>query len=178
MAKVSPYLFIPPVVFLGIAAMFLAGLNREDPDALPSQAAGKPAPELTLTEFEGQPLLTAEDLNADGVKLVNFWASWCAPCRVEHPNLTELAKTGLTIHGVNYKDTQPNAADFLNELGNPYTHLGSDAGRTGLDWGLYGVPETFVIDSKGTVILRHAGPVTQRVLTETILPAIEAAKGN
>jgi cytochrome c biogenesis protein CcmG/thiol:disulfide interchange protein DsbE len=176
MAKISPYIVLPPLVFLGIATMFAVGLNRDNPDALPSQAEGKAAPALTVTAFQDAPMLSAEDLNADGVKLVNFWASWCGPCRVEHPNLQALADGGLTIHGINYKDTQPNAQNFLDELGNPYTKLAEDAGRTGLDWGLYGVPETFVIDGDGKVVLRHAGPVTQRVLNESVLPAIEKAK--
>ncbi len=174
--KISPYLFLPPLIFAAITTMFILGLYRENPDALPSQAEGKPAPTLTVTEFGDQPLLTASDLSAPGVKLVNFWASWCGPCRVEHPSLQQLADSGVIIHGINYKDTLVNAQRFLDELGSPYTKLAMDAGRTGLDWGLYGVPETFVIDGNGKVVLRHAGPVTQRVLEESILPAIEAAK--
>jgi cytochrome c biogenesis protein CcmG/thiol:disulfide interchange protein DsbE len=111
------------------------------------------------------------------VKLVNFWASWCAPCRVEHPKLEELAAEGLPIYGVNYKDEPDKALAFLAELGDPYAGIGADAGgRMGLDWGLYGVPETFVIDGDGTVVLRFAGPITQSVLDTTIRPAIEAAQ--
>lgn len=174
--KISPYLFLPPLIFAAIATVFILGLNRENPDDLPSQAEGKQAPLLTVTQFGNEPVLTAADFKEPGVKLVNFWASWCGPCRVEHPNLQQLAESGVVIHGINYKDTLQNAQRFLDELGSPYTKMGMDAGRTGLDWGLYGVPETFVTDENGTVILRHAGPVTQRVLTESILPAIEAAE--
>jgi cytochrome c biogenesis protein CcmG/thiol:disulfide interchange protein DsbE len=115
-------------------------------------------------------------LRAPGVKLVNFWASWCGPCRVEHPTLVQLGAEGVTIHGVNYKDEPQNALRFLAELGNSYAAIGADTtGRTGLLWGLYGVPETFVIDGEGRIVLRFAGPVTQRVLEETIRPAMRAA---
>ena len=111
------------------------------------------------------------------VKLVNYWASWCAPCRVEHPNLEKLARDGITIYGVNYKDKADNALNFLKELGNPYAALGADeSGRMALDWGVYGVPETYVIDGKGNIVLRFAGPITERVMQTTILPAIEAAR--
>jgi cytochrome c biogenesis protein CcmG/thiol:disulfide interchange protein DsbE len=97
---------------------------------------------------------------------------------VEHPNLEALAKSGLTIYGVNYKDQPDNAMGFLDELGNPYAAMGADtSGRMGLNWGLYGVPETYVIDGQGNIVLRHAGPITQRVIDATILPAIEKARG-
>jgi cytochrome c biogenesis protein CcmG/thiol:disulfide interchange protein DsbE len=111
------------------------------------------------------------------VKLVNFWASWCAPCRAEHPILSELAAQGITVHGVNYKDDPAKAQAFLAELGNPYATIGADpAGRTAIDWGLYGVPETFVIDGSGTVVLRFAGPITRQELDRKILPAIRKAR--
>jgi len=111
------------------------------------------------------------------VTLVNYWASWCAPCRVEHPNLEELAESGITIYGVNYKDKPGNALGFLEELGNPYAAMGADAqGRMALDWGVYGVPETYVIDGDGQIVLRFAGPITDRVMEKTILPAIEKAR--
>ncbi len=111
------------------------------------------------------------------MKLVNYWASWCAPCRVEHPTLEELAAEGVPIYGINYKDDPAKALAFLAELGNPYVAMGADAsGRTALDWGVYGVPETFVIDGDGTVILRFAGPITGSVLEKTIRPALAAAQ--
>ena len=113
-----------------------------------------------------------------GVKLVNYWASWCAPCRVEHPHLEALAEEGVTIYGVNYKDQPGNALGFLEELGDPYTAIGADPnGRMALDWGLYGVPETYVIDGEGRVVLRFPGPITERVLEGQIRPAIEKARG-
>ncbi len=110
------------------------------------------------------------------MKLVNFWASWCAPCRAEHPNLDKLAGEGVTILGVNYKDDPEKALKFLGELGNPFKAVGADSqGRTGLDWGIYGVPETFVVDGSGKVVLRFAGPLTQAVIEQTIRPALSGA---
>lgn len=173
-SRISPWIIAPPVLFMALAALFAFGLNREDADSLPSTMIGRDAPQLTITALGAAPELTATDLQADGIKLVNFWASWCGPCRVEHPTLQALADEGIAIHGINYKDQVITAESFLKELGNPYTKLGKDEGRTGLDWGLYGVPETFVIDRNGKVLLRHAGPVTQRVLEETIRPILDA----
>jgi len=165
----------PPLIFAGLAAVFFVGMMRSDPDSLPSARVGQQAPAMTLEALEG-PLLTAEVLREPGVKLVNFWASWCAPCRVEHPNLEALAGEGVVIHGINYKDDPAKALAFLAELGNPYVTLGADdRGRTALDWGVYGVPETYVIDGTGKIVLRFPGPITERVLRDTIRPAMEAA---
>ncbi|PKP73377.1 MAG: DsbE family thiol:disulfide interchange protein [Alphaproteobacteria bacterium HGW-Alphaproteobacteria-6] len=176
MARVPLLMLVPPLAFAGLAAMFLWGMGREDPDALPSMLEGREAAAVALTPLGDLATFGDADLRAGGVTLVNFWASWCAPCRVEHPNLTALAEEGVTILGVNYKDRPEAALRFLAELGNPYAATGADAsGRMGIDWGLYGVPETFVIDGQGRVVLRFAGPVTQRVLTETIRPAMEKA---
>jgi cytochrome c biogenesis protein CcmG/thiol:disulfide interchange protein DsbE len=116
------------------------------------------------------------DLTASGVKLVNFWASWCGPCRAEHPLLEALSAEGVPVIGVNYKDTPENALGFLAELGDPYAKIGADeSGRTGLDWGIYGVPETFVIGPDGTVVMRFPGPISPNVLEKRIRPAMEAA---
>ncbi|MEM6587264.1 MAG: DsbE family thiol:disulfide interchange protein [Pseudomonadota bacterium] len=177
MAKVSPLMVAPPLIFAGLALMFFIGLQRDDPDALPSQMEGRAAPAVTVTEMAGFEPLTDVQLREGGVKILNYWASWCAPCRVEHPTLMQLAEEGIPIYGVNYKDESGNAAGFLEELGDPYTAIGADAdGRMALDWGVYGVPETYVIDADGTVLLRFPGPVTQRVLTETIRPVLDAAQ--
>jgi len=167
----------PLVIFAGFAGLALVGLQRENPDELPSALAGKPAPAVQITPLGESMLFSDSDLRTGEVKLVNYWASWCAPCRVEHPNLAQLAADGVTIYGVNYKDKPDNALGFLKELGNPYAALGADAeGRMALNWGVYGVPETYVIDGKGNIVLRFAGPITQRVLDSTILPAIAAAR--
>ena len=175
MAKVSPLMIAPPVIFAGLALMFYVGLNRADPDALPSQIEGEAAPAVSVKPLGSLEELTDAQLRTGGVKILNYWASWCAPCRVEHPTLMQLAEEGIPIYGVNYKDQPGNALDFLEELGDPYAAVGADAeGRMALDWGLYGVPETYVIDGEGKVLLRFPGPVTQRVLTETIRPVLEA----
>ena len=170
-------LILPLVLFAGMAGLFIAGMKRDNPDALPSAFAGKAAPKLDLTALGDGPLLSDAMLRAPGVKVVNFWASWCAPCRAEHPRLMELSAQGVPVYGVNYKDKPEDALGLLAELGNPFAAMGADAtGRMGLDWGLYGVPETFVIDGSGTVVLRFAGPITTQEMERTILPAIAAAR--
>ncbi|MCE6951558.1 DsbE family thiol:disulfide interchange protein [Cereibacter sphaeroides] len=169
-------MFVPPVLFAGLAVMFFVGMQRENPDELPSALAGKPAPAVRVTPLgEGQPFTDAT-LREPGVKLVNYWASWCAPCRAEAPSLEKLAAEGVAIHGVNYKDKPGNALAFLDEVGNPYRLMGADeSGRMALDWGVYGVPETYVIDGEGRIVLRFAGPVTERTLEDTIRPAMARA---
>ena len=176
MARISPLMLAPPLLFAGLAALFFVGMHRDDPDALPSARAGQVAPAMALTQLGDAELLTDADLRAPGAKIVNYWASWCAPCRVEHPVLMDLAAEGVPIHGVNYKDTPANALRFLAELGDPYERLGADTtGRTGLEWGLYGVPETYVLDGEGRIVLRFAGPVTPEILEARIRPALEEA---
>ncbi len=166
----------PPLLFAALAVMFYVGMQREDPTALPSAIEGTEAPSVMLSELAALPGFDDATLREPGVKLVNYWASWCAPCRAEHPNLTMLAEEGVPIYGINYKDDPVKALSFLDELGNPYLGVGADvSGRTALDWGLYGVPETFVVDGDGVIVLRFAGPITARALADTIRPAIEAA---
>lgn len=177
MAKISPLMIAPPVIFAAFAVMAAIGMYRDDPDALPSARAGQSAPPVVLTEMEGKTLFDDATLRDGQIKLVNYWASWCAPCRVEHPNLEQLAGEGLPVYGINYKDNAGNASQFLDELGDPYAAVGADKdGRMALDWGVYGVPETYVIDGNGTILLRVAGPLTQRVIAETIRPALKAAQ--
>ena len=171
-------MLVPPVAFAGLAVAFAIGLQRDDPDQLPSALQGKQAPGVQLSVLGDLEPFDDAALRDGEVKLVNFWASWCAPCRVEHPNLTQLAEEGIAILGVNYKDDPEKALGFLAELGNPYAASGADPqGRMALDWGLYGVPETYVIDGDGNIILRFAGPVTQRVIESDIRPALAKAAG-
>ena len=177
MARVPILALVPPAIFVGLAALFYAGMQRDDPDALPSTFIGEPSPALTAAPLGGFDGFDRSVLEGDGVKLVNFWASWCGPCRIEHPNLEVLAGEGVPVYGVNYKDVEANALRFLDELGNPYIAVGADdAGRIARDWGVYGVPETYVIDGQGRVVERLAGPITQRTLAERIRPAIAAAR--
>ena len=177
MAKISPLMIAPPLVFLALAGVFFVGMQREDPDGLPSALVGKTAPAVEVTQLGSEKLFTDSDLREGGVKLVNYWASWCGPCRVEHPHLEALAEEGVVIYGVNYKDKPFNAQNFLKELGNPYAAIGADeSGRMALNWGVYGVPETYVIDGEGNIVLRFAGPITERVMDSTIRPAIESAE--
>ena len=176
MAKLNPLVMAPPVIFGAIAVAFFIGLGREDAGAPPTGREGGPAPEIIVPALGDNDPYLHELLSQPGVKLVNFWASWCTPCRVEHPNLEMLADEGVTIYGINYKDDPENALRFLDELGNPYAALGADTtGRAAIEWGVAGVPETFVVDGDGTIILRFPGPVTERVLESRIRPAIENA---
>ena len=173
MARVSPVMLAPPILFIALAGLFFAGMNRQNPEELPSVLVGKPAPAVALAPLGNKTLWTNETLRDGQVKLVNFWASWCAPCRVEIPNLTILQNEGMAIYGINYKDTVENGLGFLEELGDPYVAIGADPeGRTGLEWGVYGLPETFLIDGDGTVLLRLAGALTERELTERLRPAL------
>lgn len=174
------WMLVPVLGAAAVLAMFLLGLGREDGGRnLPSTLIGKPAPEFALEPlYEGQPGFSTADLKAPGVKLVNIWASWCVPCRAEHPKLEELAGMGITIHAINYKDTQEGAEKFLAELGNPFTLIGADRnGRAGIEWGVYGVPETFVIDGEGRIVYKHIGPIQVSDIAKKILPAVETAKG-
>ena len=176
MAK--PLLFVPALVMAGIVALFLVGMNREDPDALPSTLEGRDVPAVKVEALGDAPVPTDAALRAPGAKLVNFWASWCAPCRAEHPMLEKLAAEGVQIIGINYKDKPDAALAFLAELGSPYAMIGADtSGRMGIDWGIYGVPETFVVNGEGKVILRLPGPITVENLESAIRPALAKAAG-
>ena len=175
--KVNWLMFLPPVIFVGLGTAFYAGLERENPNELPSTMIGRSAPALAVTPMAGKPELGENPFAGNDVTLVNFWASWCGPCRLEHPMLTSIAEGGVPVVGINYKDQEKNALNFLSELGDPYNAIGRDeSGRSGIEWGLYGVPETFVIDGDGKVVLRFPGPITPSVYESRIRPAIEAAQ--
>lgn len=173
------WMLIPALGAAAVLAVFLLGLQREDGGRnLPSTLIGKPTPEFELPPlYAGEPGLSTADMTAPGVKLVNVWASWCVPCRAEHPVLTNLAGMGLTLYGINYKDGEEGAKKFLAELGNPFARIGADrSGRVGIDWGVYGVPETYVVDGEGRIVYKHIGPITRDDIGEKILPAVEKAK--
>ena len=178
MARISPLVALPVALFAGLAVLFYWGMSRKDPEALPSMFIGKPAGAVELTPLGDLKPFTEADLKDGKVKIVNFWASWCAPCRAEHPSLKALAAEGVTIYGVNYKDRPDDALAFLAELGSPYTLTGADpTGRMGIDWGTYGVPESFVIDGQGRVVMRYAGPITEPTIASDIRPALAKAAG-
>lgn len=175
MARISPLIILPPAIFAALAGLFAAGMLRDNPDELPSALIGREAPLTETGTLSGKPPFDPAVLADGEVKLVNFWASWCAPCRVEHPNLAELAEGGLPVYGINYKDDPQKAAAFLAELGDPYKAIGTDDGRVARDWGVYGVPETFVVDGEGRILERMAGPVTQRAIADRLQPALDQA---
>lgn len=163
----------PTVGFAGLAAVLGWGLTR-NPRELPSALIGRAVPEFSLPPVQGRTLgLSSADLRGE-VSLVNVFASWCTACRVEHPLFMAMARAEeVSIHGLNYRDAPADAARWLDALGDPYTRTGADRdGRVGVEWGIYGVPETFVIGADGRVMRRHAGPVTPRVLNGTIRPLI------
>ncbi|KPQ06447.1 MAG: cytochrome c-type biogenesis thiol:disulfide interchange protein CcmG [Rhodobacteraceae bacterium HLUCCA12] len=179
MPKINLLLVLPPAMLAGFVAFVAAGNLREDRDALPSARAGQDAPAVALEEMPGRTLFSDDLIRAGDVTLVNFWASWCPPCRAEHPVLEELANEGVTIMGVNYRDQPDRAEDFLLELGDPYAAVGADPrARMGLDWGVAGLPETFVVDGSGEIVLRYAGPITDEILASRIRPAMERAAAN
>ena len=163
----------PLAGFVGIAVAFAWGLTR-NPQEIPSALIGKPVPTFSLPPVQGRKLgLSSADLKGE-VSLVNVFASWCVACRAEHPLFMQLAANKVVpINGLNYKDAPEDAAEWLDTLGDPYTRTGVDRdGRVAIDWGVTGVPETFVIDAEGVVAYKQIGPVTQQVLDETILPLI------
>ncbi len=166
--------YLPLAMFLGLAALFAYGLSK-DASELPSVLIGKPVPEFVLPPVEGRQLnLSASDLKGE-VSLLNVFASWCTECRREHPLFTRLqAANVVPVHGLNYKDKPEDARNWLDELGDPYTRTGADLdGRVSIDFGVYGVPETFVVDKNGVIVHKHIGALSERALTETILPTIE-----
>jgi cytochrome c biogenesis protein CcmG, thiol:disulfide interchange protein DsbE len=168
-------LFVVPVVAAGLLAMlFYVSLSGPPPSELPSPLVGKPAPIFILPALAGAQGFTRGDLAQGHATLVNFWASWCAPCRVEHPLLAALAaQKNIALYGMAWKNKPGQARAFLDELGNPFTRIDVDEnGRASIDWGVTGVPETFVVDGNGIIRAHYAGPLTPEVLSQIILPGL------
>jgi cytochrome c biogenesis protein CcmG, thiol:disulfide interchange protein DsbE len=174
---------IPLAVFAGFALvagkmLYDQDVNGLDVSAIPSALIGKTAPSLSLPPLEGSqtPALTDQAMRGK-LTLVNVFASWCVPCRQEHPRLKELAKDSrLTIVGINYKDRNDNALRFLGELGNPYAAIGVDPnGKAAIDWGVYGIPESYLVGSDGTILYKKVGPFDERSVADGLMPAIEKA---
>ena len=174
---------LPLIGFLGLAFLFVLRLQSGgDLSVLPSPLIGHPSPAFQLGAIPGgdRPGLSDADLRKGNTNVVNFFASWCGPCRIEHPSLKKLAANealkamGVRLVGVNYKDEPANALAYLASDGNPYAAIGADLnGRVGIEWGSTGVPETFIVRGDGTIAFKYTGPITERALNELILPEIE-----
>ncbi|GMW05864.1 MAG: hypothetical protein AMXMBFR8_06610 [Nevskiales bacterium] len=170
--------FLLPVVALVVLVGFLAVGLKRDPTYVPSPLIGKPAPDFSLPRLDDPGrTLTRSDLLGD-VSLVNVWATWCVGCRQEHPFLLELStQSGVRMFGLNWKDDPDLARQWLQQLGNPYTAVGKDQdGRVAIDWGVYGAPETFLLDASGTILYKHIAPLTAEVWQKEFLPRIRAAR--
>lgn len=170
---------IPLFIFGALVVLFAVGLKR-DPREVPSPLIDRPAPAFNLpTVHDAAKNLSQTDLGAADVTLFNVWASWCTACRQEHPFLMELAKRGeVNIYGLNYKDERDDALAWLRRFGDPYRASAFDAdGRVGIDWGVYGVPETFVVDRTGTIRYKHIGPLGEEVWQKTLRPLIGRIRG-
>ncbi len=171
--------YLPLALFIGLVAVFGVQLYSGDPSKLPSALIGKPVPVFALPALEGssQPGFSNADLGKGRVSLVNVFASWCVPCHQEHPFLMELAKDPrLVLFGINQKDKPENARRFLGKLGNPYQAVGTDSdGRASIEWGVYGVPETFVVTPDGRIAYKHVGPLTPESIRDKLMPAIVRA---
>jgi len=171
-------LYILPVLVFGALAAVIAYfmLSGRDPRLLPSALIDQPAPEFKLPPIEGwegrKPGLATGDLRG-AVTVVNFFASWCVPCLAEHPQIMALSKMeGVRVVGINHKDRPAAAKDWLTRHGDPYARIGADSGRAAIEWGVYGMPETFILDKTGRIRFKHVGVVRRETLKETILPII------
>ncbi len=166
---------MPVTLFVIVAVALAWGLTR-DPREIPSALIGSPVPQFDLPPVQGRALGLSSANLSGRISLVNVFASWCTACRYEHPLFMRLAKEGIVpIHGLNYKDRPADAAGWLDRLGDPYTRTGADTtGRVAIDWGVYGVPETYLIGANGRIAYKHVGPISQQVLDEIILPRIRA----
>lgn len=171
---------IPVAIFLILAALFLTAIYRGDPSRLPSPLVGRYVPSFDLPPVAGLdvPGLSSADFGKGTPMVVNVWASWCVPCREEHSVLVALkGLIDVPLVALNYKDDPESAARFLGALGNPFSRVGADStGRVSIDWGVYGVPETYVVDGHGLIVYKHVGPLTPEALDSEILPALKKAQ--
>jgi len=179
------WVIVPGLIFAALVGLFAFALTTGDPSKLPSALIGKPAPATAFPALEGLrdggravPGFTSAELANGKVSVVNFWGSWCVPCAEEQQYLVALKdKTGVALYGVNYKDQPTAARRFLGRYGNPFTAVGTDAnGRGAIEWGVYGMPETFVVNGRGEIVYKHVGPISPSSLARKLIPAIEAAR--
>jgi cytochrome c biogenesis protein CcmG/thiol:disulfide interchange protein DsbE len=180
------FVLLPLVLFLALAALFFFRLGSGDPSRIPSALIGRPAPDTSLPAVQGlvtrdgkpMPGISAADFKG-AVTLVNVWASWCVPCHDEAPLLETLSQDKrIRIVGINYKDQPDNARRFLGRYGNPFVAAGADGnGRASMEWGVYGVPETFIVGRDGNIAYKLVGPITEANLDRVLKPEIENALG-
>ena len=176
MAKISPLMIMPPVIFAALAGLFLSGMLRDNPDELRSTFIGNQAPAVPLEAVQSTQQLTDADLRTGDVTIVNFWASWCPPCRAEHPNLLDLQAQGYRIAGMNFRDQQAQASQYLVDYDDPFFATGFDLrGRSAIDWGVTAPPETFIVDGDGTVLFRFVGPLVGSDYEQRFLPELAKA---
>lgn len=177
---------LPLLIFAVLAGLFWYALQGGDPSRLPSAMIGKPVPEFTLPPIGGLsaegkevPGFASSDLAQGEPTLVNVFASWCVECQVEHPVLLALSQEpGIRLYGIDYKDDTASARRFLGRYGNPYARVGADAsGRVAIDFGVYGVPETYVVTGDGKIAYRHVGPLTEDAIRDKILPLLKPPQG-
>lgn len=175
----------PVAIFAIVVGFFAVALRTGDPSKLPSTLIGKAVPQSTFIAVEGltsdgkpMPGFASADLAKGKISIVNFWASWCVPCVDEHPLLAKLkAQTGVDLFGVNYKDQSTAARRFLGSYGNPFTAVGADQnGRAAIDWGVYGMPETFIVNGRGEIVYKQIGPISEDTIASKLVPAIEMAR--
>lgn len=174
--KKNWFYLLPLLIFIVLGVLLLSSLGK-DPQLLPSAKLGKPLPNFTLPVLgEEELFISAEQLKGQ-VFMLNVWATWCPSCRIEHPVLNQLAAEGVVIYGLNYKDRPDEALNYLQTLGNPYKNVISDTqGDLGLDLGVYGAPETYLVDANGIIIYRHVGVVTQENWLSTLKPLLDQSK--
>ena len=173
----KPGTLIPLLIFVGTLVVLVAGLDK-DPRLVPSPLINRPAPAFFLPDLLDPDTMIGAESIRNQVALINVWASWCGGCRREHKLLVNLARTGeVPILGLDYKDDRGDALQWLEALGNPYITVAYDKdGRTGIDYGVYGVPETYVVDQNGVIRYKHTGPLTDAVLEQYIIPLIKTLK--
>ena len=178
------WVIAPLLIFGALVAVFAFALQTGDPSKLPSALLGKPAPATQFAAVEGLmeggrpvPGFSSAELASGQPSVVNFWASWCTPCAEEQPLLVELQKrTGVALYGVNYKDDAASARRFLGRYGNPFKAVGTDdKGRAAIEWGVYGMPETFVLNGRGEIVFKHVGPISPESMQTKLMPAIARA---
>lgn len=169
-------MILPPMIFAALAAMFYLGMQRDNPQDVPSVFIDRTAPQVPDTALGDIPLLTGADLASGQVTVVNFWASWCPPCRAEHPVLLEMARSGVRVAGINIMDDDAKALSYLEDEGNPFFAIATDPkGRNRVEWGVTAPPETFIIRGDGTVAFKFIGPLVGTDYETRFKPALEAA---